>query len=174
MEVPILVSTTNASERLRQLSKGRTMTSTATAQPTRTTLTALPSYPSLALLILRLAIGAIVIAHGAQKIFFYGFAGTGASFAQMGVPLAEIAGPLVGIVEFAGGIAIVAGIATRIAAILVAIDMLVATVLVHLPNGIFVADGGFELTLILAAGAIPLALTGAGRISLDSVIASRR
>ncbi|WP_108250400.1 DoxX family protein [Planctomonas deserti] len=150
------------------------MTSTATAQPTRTTSTALPSYPSLALLILRLALGAILIAHGAQKVFFYGFAGTGASFAQMGVPMAEIAGPLVGIVELVGGLAIAAGIGTRIASVLVAIDMIVAAVLVHLPNGIFIADGGFELTLILAAAAIALALAGAGRFSLDSVISSRR
>jgi putative oxidoreductase len=150
------------------------MTTTATAQPTRTTSTALPSYPSVALLILRLALGAILIAHGAQKVFFYGFAGTGASFAQMGVPLAEIAGPAVGILELVGGIAVVVGFATRVAAALVAIDMVVATILVHLPNGIFVADGGFELTLLLAAAAIALALTGAGRFSLDSVISSRR
>jgi putative oxidoreductase len=150
------------------------MTSTATAQPTRTTSTALPSYPSVALLILRLALGAILIAHGAQKLFFYGIAGTSASFAQMGVPLAEIAGPVVAIVEFVGGIAILVGLATRVASALVAVDMIVATLLVHLPNGIFVADGGFELTLILAAAAIALALSGAGRFSLGALISSRR
>ncbi len=150
------------------------MTSTATAQPTRTTPRSLPSYPSVALLILRLALGAILIAHGAQKAFFFGFAGTSASFAQMGVPLAEVAGPLVAIVELVGGIAILLGLATRAAGILVAVDMVVATLLVHLPNGMFVADGGYELTLVLAAASVALALTGAGRYSLDSAIASRR
>jgi putative oxidoreductase len=54
------------------------------------------------------------------------------------------------------------------------VDMIVATLLVHLPNGIFVADGGFELTLILAAAAITLALSGAGRFSLGALISSRR
>jgi putative oxidoreductase len=151
------------------------MTTTATAQPTRrATSRTLPTYPSVALLVLRVALGAIITAHGAQKLFFYGMAGTGGSFVEMGVPLGEIAGPIVGLIEFVGGIALVLGVATRIVALLVAVDMIVATLLVHLLNGIFVADNGFELTLALGAGMVALILAGAGRFSIDGLIAARR
>jgi putative oxidoreductase len=156
------------------------MTTTDTAQPISTAerstgsrTRALPSSPALAMLVLRLAIGAIFVAHGAQKLFFYGFAGTSGSFAQMGVPLAEIAGPLIGLIEFVGGIALVLGIATRIAAAALALDMIVAVFLVHLPFGIFAADGGYELPLALIGGAVALVLAGAGRNSLDALVARR-
>lgn len=137
-------------------------------------LRALPGSISAALLVLRVVIGAVFIAHGAQKLFFYGFAGTSGSFAQMGVPLPDLAGPLVGLIEFVGGIALVLGIATRIAAVLLAIDMIVAVFLVHLPFGIFAADGGYELPLALIGGAVAVILAGAGRYSLDAVVVTRK
>lgn len=152
------------------------MTTQATAQPHPTSPRSrrtLPAYPDLALLVLRLALGIIVLAHGAQKVFQFGLAGTGQSFAGMGVPLGEIAGPVVGIIELVGGIAIIVGVATRVFAVLVAITMAVATFLVHGGNGIFAADGGFELTLILGAAALALALASAGRFSVDALIARR-
>lgn len=133
-----------------------------------------PSSSALALVVIRVAIGAVFIAHGAQKLFVFGFDGTSGSFAQMGVPLAAFAGPLVGIVEFVGGMLIVLGLLTRAAAIALAVDMLVATFLVHLPNGIFAADNGFELPLALIAVALALVIAGAGRFSLDAVITRRR
>lgn len=135
---------------------------------------ALPASPSTALLILRLALGAILIAHGAQKIFQFGLAGASESFASMGIPLASVAAPVVAFVELIGGVAIVLGIGTRIAAALAAVTLLVATFVVHLPFGIFASDGGFELTLALAAMGIALVVTGAGRFSLDALIARRR
>ncbi|MCJ1675488.1 DoxX family protein [Rathayibacter sp. VKM Ac-2929] len=134
----------------------------------------LPSSPSVALLVLRLAVGAVFLAHGAQKVFVYGFAGTSGSFAQMGVPLADIAGPLVGLLELLGGLALLVGVATRFAALALAFDMLVATFLVHLPFGIFAADGGYELPLALIGGALALTIAGAGRISVDAALTRRR
>jgi putative oxidoreductase len=151
-----------------------TTPASSTTAATPSGLRAWPTSLSLALLVLRIAIGAIIIAHGAQKVFFYGFAGTGGSFAEMGVPLASIAGPVVGLVELIGGVLIVLGLATRVAALAVAIDMLVATILVHLPYGIFIADGGFELTLALLASSIAFVLAGAGRISIDALLTRRR
>ncbi|MCJ1688393.1 DoxX family protein [Rathayibacter sp. VKM Ac-2927] len=130
----------------------------------------LPSSPSVALLVLRLAVGAVFLAHGAQKVFVYGFVGTSGSFAQMGVPLADIAGPLVGLLELLGGLALLVGVATRFAALALALDMLVATFLVHLPFGIFAADGGYELPLALIGGALALTIAGAGRISVDEAV----
>lgn len=148
-------------------------TATAARPATRSKLRAWPSSPSLALLILRVAIGAVFIAHGAQKVFVYGFAGTSASFADMGVPLADVAGPVVGLLELIGGILIVLGLATRVVAAALAVDMLVAMVLVHLSSGIFAAEGGYELTLVLAAAAVTLVLAGAGRLSADAVLTQR-
>lgn len=150
-------------------------TTPTTSQPTtRSTLRAWPASPALALLVLRVAVGAVFIAHGAQKVFIYGFAGTSGAFAEMGVPLSTIAGPLVGLVELIGGVLLVLGLATRVVAAALAADMLVATILVHVPFGIFVAEGGYELTLTLAAGAVAFVLAGAGRFSLDALLARRR
>jgi putative oxidoreductase len=116
----------------------------------------------------------VFIAHGAQKLFVYGFAGTSGSFADMGVPLATVAGPFVGFVEFIGGMLLVVGLLTRIVAALLAIDMLVAGFLVHLPNGIFSTDNGFELPLALVAVAVAIIIAGAGQISVDARVTARR
>lgn len=149
-------------------------TATAARPATRSKLRAWPASSSLALLVLRVAIGAVFIAHGAQKVFVYGFTGTSGSFADMGVPLAAVAGPLVGLLELIGGVLIVLGLATRVVAAALAVDMLVAMVLVHLSFGIFAAEGGYELTLVLAASAVTLVLAGAGRLSADAVLTQRR
>lgn len=116
---------------------------------------------------LRIVVGAIFAAHGAQKIFEYTIPGTIGSFADMGVPLPEIAGPAVAYIEFIGGILLVLGLLTRPVALLLAADMLVALVLVHLPAGLWVGQGGYEFVAVLGAVALALALTGAGRFSLD-------
>ena len=123
--------------------------------------------PSLGLLVLRVVVGAIFAAHGAQKIFEFTLPGTIGSFAGMGVPLPEIAGPVVAFVELIGGILLILGLLTRPVAILLAIDMIVALVAVHLPAGLWVGDGGYEFVAVLGAAALTLALTGAGRFSLD-------
>lgn len=130
--------------------------------------TTAPSAPaSLGLLVLRIVVGAVFAAHGAQKIFEYTIPGTIGSFAGMGVPMPEIAAPFVAFVELIGGILLVLGLFTRLAGILLAIDMIVALVLVHLSAGLWVGEGGYEFVAVLGAAALALALTGAGRFSLD-------
>jgi putative oxidoreductase len=149
--------------------------STTTSQPaSRSTLRVWPASPALALLVLRLALGAIFIAHGAQKVFVYGFAGTSASFGDMGVPLEGVMGPLVALLELVGGILLVLGVATRVVAAALTVNMIVATLLVHLAAGIFVTEGGYELTLMLGAASLALVLAGPGRLSLDTVLTERR
>ncbi len=122
---------------------------------------------SLGLLVLRVVVGAIFAAHGAQKIFEYTLPGTIGSFAGMGVPLPEIAAPLVAFVELIGGVLLALGLFTRPVGILLAIDMVVALVAVHLPAGLWVGEGGYEFVAVLGVAALALAITGAGRFSLD-------
>lgn len=122
---------------------------------------------SLGLLVLRVVVGAIFAAHGAQKIFEFTIPGTIGSFTDMGVPLAEIAAPVVAFVELIGGILLILGFLTRPVGILLTIDMVVALVMVHLPAGLWVGEGGYEFVAVLGVAALALALTGAGRFSLD-------
>lgn len=135
-----------------------------------TNTTAPSAAASLGLLVLRIVVGAVFTAHGAQKIFEYTIPGTIGSFAGMGVPMPEIAAPFVAFVELIGGILLVLGLFTRLAGILLAIDMVVALVLVHLAAGLWVGEGGYELVAVLGAAALALALTGAGRFSLDGAL----
>lgn len=123
---------------------------------------------SMGLLVLRIVVGAVFAAHGAQKIFEFTIPGTIGSFAGMGVPLAEIAAPAVAFLELVGGILLILGFLTRPVGILLAIDMAVAFALVHLPAGLWVGDGGYEFVAVLGVAALALALTGAGRYSVDS------
>ncbi|MBT2533518.1 DoxX family protein [Arthrobacter sp. ISL-48] len=127
-----------------------------------------------AITILRVILGFLFAAHGWQKFSEFTIAGTQASFAKMGVPAAEVTAPAVASLELAGGIALILGILTRVVAALLALDMLGALFLVHAQAGVFAATGGFELVLLLAAAALALALTGAGRISVDRALFGRK
>ena len=121
----------------------------------------------LGLTILRIVIGIVFIVHGAQKLFVFGIGGVTAGFAQMHIPLPMVAAPVVAIVEFVGGIALVAGFFTRIAAILLAIDMAGAILFVHGRNGFFMPMG-YEFALSLLGACVALAVAGPGDYSLDN------
>ena len=124
----------------------------------------------LGLLIARIALGAIFFAHGYQKVAQFGMAGVTDSFRGMGVPVAEIAGPVIAYVELIGGALLVLGAFTSIVGLILAVEMLVAALLVHLPMGVFIDNGGWELVGALGAGALALAVVGAGRVSVDRVL----
>ena len=128
---------------------------------------------TIALTALRVVLGFLFAAHGWQKFNEWTIAGTQASFAKMGVPAAEAMAPAVAVLELAGGIALVLGLLTRVVAALLALDMLGALVLVHAPAGVFAANGGYELVLLLAAASFTLALAGAGRLSVDRALFGR-
>jgi putative oxidoreductase len=118
----------------------------------------------LGLLILRLVLGAIMIAHGWQKI-----SGGMPQFMQMlrhmGIP--GWMGYMVASAEFGGGILLVIGFVTRLAALAILVDMLVAILKVHLQNGLFSKNGGYEFPLACAAIAFSLIWSGAGPIAID-------
>jgi putative oxidoreductase len=135
------------------------------------TTTVLPQRLNAGLAILRIVVGGIFIAHGAQKLFVFGLAGVIGAFGQMGVPLPAVTGPAIAFLEFFGGIAVVLGLFTQPLALLLAVDMLGAIVLVKISKGLV---GGYEFELVLLASALVLALAGGGECSLDRVLAARK
>ena len=135
------------------------------------TTTILPQRVNVALAILRVVLGGIFIAHGAQKLFVFGLAGVVGAFGQMGVPLPGVIGPAIAFLEFFGGIALVLGLFTQPVALLIAVDMLGAIALVKINKGLI---GGYEFELCLLGSALALALAGAGEYSLDRVLAARK
>jgi putative oxidoreductase len=128
---------------------------------------------NVSLTLLRVVTGAIFAAHGAQKLFVYGFDGVAGGFAQMGIPFAQFVGPSIGMLEFFGGLALVVGLFVRPIGLALAATALVAMFLVHLPAGFFMPNG-YEFVLMLAGAAGALALTGAGAWSIDARLASQR
>ena len=139
---------------------------------TNTTTTRSTTRTDAALAVLRATTGTIFLAHGAQKLFVFGFAGVTGAFGQMGVPLPQIAGPATALLEFFGGLALIVGLLTRLSALGLAITMLGAIGLVHVGNGFF-NPTGVEFPLALVGATIALAINGAGRFSLDALIGRR-
>jgi putative oxidoreductase len=129
---------------------------------------------------LRLILGIIFFAHGAQKTLGlfggYGFSGTMNSFTttmHIPAPLAFVAI----MAEFAGGIALILGIVSRLAALFIAVNMVVAIAMVHGQYGLFMnwfgtqKGEGFEYHLLAIAVALPIIIRGSGAFSLDRLFA---
>jgi putative oxidoreductase len=126
------------------------------------------------LLVARVIVGVVLIAHGWQKFFTYGIGGTIQGFEGMGVPVSAVSAVYAAVVELVGGALLVAGAATALVGVLVVLDMLGAALLVHIGNGVFVSEGGWELVGVIGAAALALAAVGAGRYSVDHALGGRR
>ncbi len=124
------------------------------------------------LTILRLAVGTVFLAHGAQKVFVFGHAGVAGMLGSMRIPLPSLMAVVLMAVEFLGGAALLLGLLTRWAAALNGFDMVVAILAVHLKNGFF-NPRGFEFPLTLLAACIALAMLGPGAASVDGALAKR-
>ncbi|MBV9180143.1 MAG: DoxX family protein [Acidobacteria bacterium] len=120
------------------------------------------------LAVLRIVVGIVFLVHGYQKLFKIGIHGVGTMFGHIGIPFPEFFAVVVSLVELVGGILLVLGIATRIAAALNAVDMLVAVFAVHLRHGFYNQNMGFEYPLVMLAATLCLTLEGGGALSLRS------
>jgi putative oxidoreductase len=131
------------------------------------------------LMVVRLALGIVMLAHGLQKTLDLfgggGFSGTMSFFTGQGVPVALAF--LVILAESAGSLGLIVGFLTRIAALGIGCVVVGAIFMVHLPNGFFMnwfgkqAGEGFEYHLLAIGMALALLLGGGGRISIDRAIA---
>lgn len=121
-----------------------------------------------AILVGRIVLGVIFVAHGIQK-FSNGISVTTQGFESMGVPLPGLAAPGVAVLETIGGLALIAGALLPVVGTLLAIDMVGALVLVHLPNGFFAANGGFEYVLALAGFSLVIGFSGGGLFATDKL-----
>jgi len=128
-------------------------------------------------LILRVPVGLTLAAHGAQKLFGwfggFGLEGTGQWLASLGLEPGYLMALMAGGAEFFGGLALALGLLTRPAALVTAFAMLVAIFAVHIGNGLFMSNNGYEFAMTIFVVTLALAIQGAGRFSLDNVLLKR-
>src|SRR5207245_4629063 len=131
-------------------------------------------FTDLGLLALRLVLGAVFLAHGAQKAFGAfggpGFEGATGFIGSMGFRPARFWTALAVGGELLAGLLFLLGLLTPVAGLLVLGTMAVAIAKVHGPKGFFVQNGGYEYNLMLIIAAVALALVGPGAFSLDHLV----
>lgn len=130
-----------------------------------------------AALALRIPVGIIFMAHGAQKLFGwfggYGLSGTGQWMDSIGLGPGYLMALMAGSAEFFGGLALLLGLLVRPAGVVLSFTMLVAIFTVHFQNGLFMSKNGYEFGLALLAVSIALAISGAGSVSIDRALARK-
>ena len=129
---------------------------------------------STGLLVMRVGIGLIVAAHGAQKLFGWfggpGIAGFSTWLASMGVRPQRPWAILTGVAEFGGGLLVAVGLLSPLGALAICGSMLTAILMVHLGKGFWNTNGGYEFPLVILAAMFGVSLTGPGPISLDQTL----
>jgi putative oxidoreductase len=127
-----------------------------------------------AALALRIPVGIIFVAHGAQKLFGwfggYGLEGTGQWMASIGLSPGYLMALLAGGAEFFGGLLLLVGLLVRPAGAILAFTMIVAIFTTHIGNGLFLSNSGYEYAMALTAVSVALALSGGGRASVDAML----
>jgi len=126
------------------------------------------------LLLTRLVLGVLMVAHGGQKLFGwlggYGIDGTASFFEQLGFRPGKLFVVTASVSEVASGILIALGLLGPVGPALLLSVMIVAAVSVHWKGGLFAGTNGIEVPLLYATGAVALAFTGPGPFSLDTVL----
>ena len=128
------------------------------------------------LTVLRIFVGIIFAAHGSQKLFGWfgggGLAGTAQWMESIGLAPGTLMALLSGGTEFFAGLALIIGLLARPAALGLTIVSLVAIFSVHISNGLFMANNGYEFALALLGGTVAVLFEGAGKLSVDRAIAN--
>jgi putative oxidoreductase len=131
----------------------------------------LASNASSAVILIRLIAGGVFLSEGIQKFLFPGDLGVG-RFTKIGIPSPEVMAPFVGVVEIVGGVLLLAGFLTRLAAIPLVIDMLVAIATTKIPilqkSGFWAMAHEARVDFAMLLGCIFLLIVGAGTWSLDA------
>ncbi len=131
----------------------------------------------LSLLILRITIATVFMAHGSQKLFSwfggYGLEGTGQWMESIGLAPGYLMALLAGSGEFFGGLLLLFGLLTRASSLVLAITMFVAIFSVHFANGFFMSANGYEFAFVLLGASVALMFSGAGRYSLDALLLNK-
>ena len=127
-----------------------------------------PEVRDAALLLLRIVVGFIFIAHGWDKALVTGLSTTGGQFDQLGIPQPELTAAVTALAEMIFGAMILVGILAPASAGILILDMAGAIWFVHRHHGLFVASGGMEFAVLLIAALLIIIVFGAGRASLDS------
>jgi putative oxidoreductase len=127
-----------------------------------------------ALLVARLLLGTIMFAHGYQKLVIDGLGRTSQGFESMSIPIAIFSAAFVTVVEIVGGVLVVLGALLTLVAGCYLVVMVGAAAFVHVSNGIFVGDGGWELVGAIAALLLALAAAGSGRYGVDGLLRARQ
>ncbi|WP_349970964.1 DoxX family protein [Pseudomonas caspiana] len=126
------------------------------------------------LTVVRILVGIIFVAHGSQKLFGafggYGLEGTGQYMASLGLTPGYLMALLSGSAEFFGGLGLVVGLLARPAALVLAATLVVAIFSVHISNGLFMSNNGYEFALALLGGVVAVLIEGAGKLSFDRAI----
>ena len=123
-----------------------------------------------ATILIRLVVGGVFLSEGIQKFLFPAALGVG-RFVKIGIPAPEVMAPFVAVVEIAGGLMLLAGLLTRLAAIPLIIDMLVAIVTTKLPmlhsQGFWSMAHEARVDFAMLLGSAFLLIVGAGPWSMD-------
>jgi len=126
------------------------------------------------LLLLRLAVGLTIAAHGVQILSGWfggqGLAKSGELFEALGFRPGRSYALLAALAEIGGGVLLASGLATPLSAAIIFAVMIVAAFSAHLKQGFFITSGGFEYTFVLSVAALTLAFTGPGSLSLDAIL----
>jgi len=128
---------------------------------------------SIALFVVRFVVGGLFVGHGTQKLFGWfgghGLEGTGRFFEQIGYTPGRPMAYLAGLTEACGGALLMMGFLTPLACAAL-VGMMVGTLPVHVPKGLWNTNGGYELPLVYTTCAATIAYAGPGRASIDAAI----
>lgn len=133
-----------------------------------------PVLADFALLLTRVALGVVFIAHGWQKFNEWGLDGTRQSFADMGIPAPALAAQFSTWVELVGGALLILGAFMPVVGALLAVNMFGALVYVHAPHGIFASENGYEMVLVFGITSVLLAVVGSGRFGVDGLLGRQK